>query len=313
MPPSAESKGPGNPDEHEPAGSGFTPPIEPEPSVEEPTPETAESPPEEIPAESTESPDEVSPESTVPPAAVHSETEELPPQQAPTEETTLARVDLRQYLGQPEFKVAEIQARERAMLDLGISKKALAKLRQSHPALVDSEQAKDALVALKTHGFTNLVALIEKHPPILGYSTDNVTRRIRLFNRLIKLFGPDLNAIELMTSRPNLFSAKIAKLLVLTRLAAKSSSPTTDIDGKTIQALVIESLENNLLAANQLAGKYNISELRNKAQQIRRSSLTTREQKRQLIKNSLVLDQLDPKIKTTYFRAYPVKESEDIR
>ncbi|MBA3679210.1 hypothetical protein H0W80_03430 [Candidatus Saccharibacteria bacterium] len=184
---------------------------------------------------------------------------------------------------------------------------------EKHPSILsyapESIQAK--LDSLTNQQFSNPVALIEKHPSILGYAPENITRRVKLFTKLVKLFDSPINQVELMEAVTGLFSTKIDKLIVLTRIVRNSLQTASDTDRKLIHDILFANLEDVLLGLetlgveqNERLPNYTIQQLVARAKEVKKQELS-KDTKKMLIKHA---EFIDLKVKKRYFKGYPLKQ-----
>jgi len=173
------------------------------------------------------------------------------------------------------------------------------------------ENIQNKLTALKSNGFKDPITLIEKFPRILSLSPENINRRVRLFGRLVEIFGSPINPIAMMEQEAGLFGAKLDKLLVLTRIAKGSLHTASEIDRKLIHDIVFANLEDVMLALEGIGEsqhsaepQYTIQDILARVKQIKAQKIP-RETKRAEIESA---EYIDPKVKQRYFRGYPLKK-----
>ena len=173
------------------------------------------------------------------------------------------------------------------------------------------ENIQNKLAELRGNGFKDPIALIEKQPPILSYSPENINRRVRLFGGLVRVFDSPINPVEMMEQETTLFSTKLDKLLVLTRIASSSLHTASEVDRKLIHDIVFANLEDVMLALEDIgeaqhstAPQYTIQDILLRVKQIK-AQKTPKDNKRAEIQSA---EYIDPKVKQRYFRGYPLKK-----
>ena len=94
---------------------------------------------------------------------------------------------------------------------------------EKYPRLA-SYDIEEAINDLKKAGFGNPVESIKKFPPLAGYGIERVKRRIRILDRLIKLYNLEgISGIEIGESSPRLFSCHIERVHFNLRILKKMS------------------------------------------------------------------------------------------
>ncbi|MBI2798214.1 hypothetical protein HYX70_02850 [Candidatus Saccharibacteria bacterium] len=174
------------------------------------------------------------------------------------------------------------------------------------------ESIQGKLDSLTSQGFHSPVSLIEKQPSILGLAPGNIQKRVVLFSKLVGLFNSPINPVKLMEQEAGLFSTKIDKLLVLTRIARNSTADASQVDRKLIHDIMFANLEDVLLGLEDLGEEqqnanpnYTIQQLLARAKEIKKQSLG-KNTKRARIERAA---ELDPKVKARYFKGYPLKSA----
>ena len=173
------------------------------------------------------------------------------------------------------------------------------------------ENIQNKLSELRGNGFKDPITLIEKDPSILSYSPENINRRVRLFGRLVEIFGSPINPIAMMEQETTLFSTKLDKLLVLTRIAKGSLHTASEIDRKLIHDITFANLEDVMLALEGIGEsqhstepQYTIQDILSRVKQIKAQKIP-KETKRAEIESA---EYIDPKVKQRYFKGYPLKK-----
>ena len=173
------------------------------------------------------------------------------------------------------------------------------------------ENIQNKLTELRGNGFKDPITLIEKDPSILSYSPENINRRVRLFGRLVEIFGSPINPIAMMEQETALFGTKIDKLLVLTRIARNSLHTANEVDRKLIHDIVFANLEDVMLALEGVGEdqhstepQYTIQDILARVKQIKAQKIP-KDVRRAEIEQA---EYIDPKVKQRYFKGYPLKK-----
>lgn len=163
------------------------------------------------------------------------------------------------------------------------------------------------LRGLEQQGFINPQKLIESHPPILGYTLNNINKRIKLLNRLVALYQLPFTAQELMTNQKALFSAKVDKIIILTRVIRRTSKSCHEITNPILNQFLFSNLEDVLLAVDSFNKAEAVSprKVLQRAREIKACNLS-RDEKRERIVFGM---DSDPKLKRRYIQGYPNSSS----
>lgn len=176
------------------------------------------------------------------------------------------------------------------------------KMIESSPSILglalDNIDAK--LAGLEKRNFKNPHKMIESFPNVLSYSFNNIDRKLRLLNKLVSLYQLPYSANEMMEWSGFMFSTKIDKMIVLSRVLTEYQVSEDDLP-KMATKLIFSNLENVLIALSRAEEKDDINALFKRITEIRAQGLD-RQQKREIIREEL--DEF-PKIARRYLRGYP--------
>lgn len=157
---------------------------------------------------------------------------------------------------------------------------------------------------LKKRGFSDPVSLIESFPPLFGYSFENIDKRINFLNKVINIYEIPLSASNIMEMDGFMFSSKLDKLVVLTRIIKEYKVKPQEINKKLISQILRRNLEDMLIAlARKENADENIHTLILRARDVNLLKYSV-EEKKTIIEQELTKFE---KIKQRYYRGYPSK------
>ncbi|MBI2051294.1 hypothetical protein HYT33_00875, partial [Candidatus Roizmanbacteria bacterium] len=179
------------------------------------------------------------------------------------------------------------------------------KMVESLPAILGLafENIDQKLEWLQQRGFRNPTKMVESLPTILGYAFENIDRRLRFLEKVIHLYGLPFAPVELMEEVfPLSFSTKLDKIFVLARIMREYQVVPTELDTKTIRALIGSNLEDVLVALGRSSpSSETIEDFIKRVRSIKKQNIP-KETKRQIVEDDLNEFQ---KTKRRYLRGYP--------
>lgn len=219
-----------------------------------------------------------------------------------SDKMTTEQVDLRRPDTTDVIRAEELIARRNAFVNNGFSLKWISALELQRPTLYSLLVLESHIQGLRERGFTNPNKMIESLPPILGLAFENIDRRLRLLDKLIKLYNLPFSGTHLMEQESFLFSTKIDKILVLVRVLREYKVRHYELTDKVIKRLLRANLEDTLIALDSPSDpNEKIEDLIRRTRSVNRQKLP-KEEKRKIIKEGLLEFE---KIKQRYFRGYP--------
>lgn len=139
----------------------------------------------------------------------------------------------------------EILSRENFLLNYGLSRRCLLKLKEINYRLVKKEEAKKRLDNLTKLGFKNLSSLLISNPTVLFRSEKSVKIRFFMIWGYLQFSGEGKNIFYLLTIRRQLWSSGIEKMAMVI-LLAKEKKDTANF-GRLCSMLTL-AIEDILLA-----------------------------------------------------------------
>src|ERR671915_202875 len=216
--------------------------------------------------------------------------------------------DLRRFRNQPEIKAEERARRAQHLRDLGFTEERIESRSRVRPSLWATEVVDEHINGLNERGFENPQKMLEFYPTIFGLSFENIDRRLKLYGKLINCYELPFQAPQLMEQIPVLFSAKLDKVMVLVRILREYQVTPPTLNEAIMQRLIQSNLENTLVALSRATPGERIDALIRRTDRVRRERIP-QQRKRQIIFTSLP----ESKIKSRYFKGYPLQQPSEIQ
>lgn len=254
------------------------------------------------------------------------------------EGTVTEQVYLRRHTREPELR-AEVSRRQSHLLGLGFAQGWISSLMEERPTLYDPIVVDNHILGLRERGFSDPKKMIESFPPILslafeninaklkglkkrgfsdpnkmieslptilGLDFKNIDRRLRLIGSIVSLYDVPFKAVQLMESHNALFSSKLDKLVVLTRVLKKFVDNPQEVSNAIVNKLLFSNLEDVLVAVDMAGARENltINEFIELVKEVKAAEFS-KEEKQRAIERGL---QRDPKIRSRYLKGYSKDE-----
>ena len=164
------------------------------------------------------------------------------------------------------------------------------------------ENIDNKIKGLEERGFQDPIKMISTLPPILGYSFENIDKKLHLFNSIISKYSLNFSATSLIEYFPSALGNKMDKLYVVTRIMTDIYDNNNDVDEKTIFKILINNIENILIAHSELNKPINEKIFYEKLKEVKKRKYT-KEEKREIL--SLIEEgHRSHKAVDRYFRGY---------
>jgi hypothetical protein len=175
------------------------------------------------------------------------------------------------------------------------------RFRKKSKTLYTEESLQNKIKWLKERGFKDPMKIISYYPAILGYWFDNIDDKIKLLNKIIKLYKLNFTAIEAIENNLNILGSKIDKLWVLVRIIKEIAKNSTEVNNQLIYKLIFSNVEEVILASRSKVN-LTLNDLLLKTKNIKKEKIS-KDKKYDLI---LKLPEKD-KVRIRYFRGYKKK------
>lgn len=212
------------------------------------------------------------------------------------------QVDLRRSEITESVRREELTARRKEFADKGFNPEWIKHLEEHRPTLYSPAVLNVRLTNLEQLGFSNPNKMIESLLSILDYPIDNIKRRLKLIDKVIKLSKLPFTPVFLLENQQGLMGTKMDKIVILIRVLSRFVKHQSDANTKAFRKLLFSNLEDVLITMDMIQDPQTTT-LDKFLEDVRgvKSLKFTKEEKQRVIAQGL---QTVPKIKLRYVRGY---------